>query len=309
MDTSRRLLPPIAALAAFDVAARTGGFGRAAAALSLTQGAVSRQIATLESWLGVSLFERVGRGVVLTSTGEDYAREVSKALEAIRSATASVMARTDAGATVEIAVLPTFGMRWLAPRLPDLMSREPGLVVNFSARLSPFEFRAERFDGAIHYGEASWPGAVVERLVGEEMIPVGSPALAARVAAGEDIQDLPLLGLASRPYAWNRWFAAAGQQPRPRLSRPAVFDQFMMMAQAAAAGAGAALAPRFLIEPEMAAGALARLSDVSLKTQEAYYLVYPSERLDRPAFRAFRDWLIETAAVWEAGEAATVDGR
>jgi len=150
-DVARRLLPPMAALHSFAAAARHGHFSRAGAEVGLTQSAVSRQIALLEDWLGVQLFERNGRRVALTADGAAYMEAIGPALQRIRQATAQMIDRTERGA-ITIATLPSFGMRWLAPRLPGLTAQQADLVVNFAARSDLFEFASTAFDAAIHFG-------------------------------------------------------------------------------------------------------------------------------------------------------------
>ena len=297
---TRRLLPPIGALASFVAAARHGSFSRAGEKTGLTQSAVSRQIAVLEDWLQVSLFVRRGRRVELSGQGEAYGRAVEPALERIRSASASLLERRAEG-ELNIATLPGFGMRWLAPRLRQLSERHPGVVVNFAARSFPFGFADEPFDAAIHFGLPDWPNGAHDRLFSEETIPVCSSAVLERrpVAQAEDLLDWPLLVQSSRRDAWARWFALAGvetQAPAPSAS----FDHFLMLAQAAASGAGAALVPRFLIEEELAGGQLVSPLPISMSGQEAYYLVLPEGRQTTRPLADFREWLIGEARTFEA---------
>ena len=295
-DFARRLLPPMAALHSFAAAARHGHFSRAGAEVGLTQSAVSRQVALLEDWLGMPLFERTGRRVALTADGAAYMDAIGPALQRIREATAQMIDRTERGA-ITIATLPSFGMRWLAPRLPGLTAHQADLVVNFAARSDIFAFAASSFDAAIHFGLPDWPGVTHDLLFRERALPVAAPSLRDRLGGeGDDaaLLDLPLLHLTTRPQAWQRWFAAAGVDAPPITPEPS-FEHFLMLTQAAAAGAGAALVPTFLIEPELASGALVPLSDRTVSAQEAYYLVYPPERLANRRFRAFRDWLLAEA--------------
>lgn len=295
-DIARRLLPPTAALHSFAAAARHGHFSRAGAEVGLTQSAVSRQIALLEDWLGVKLFERNGRRVTLTADGAAYMEAIGPALQRIRQATAQMIDRTERGA-ITIATLPSFGMRWLAPRLPGLTARQADLVVNFAARSDMFDFATSTFDAAIHFGRPDWPGAAHDLLFRELSLPVAAPALRDRIAdrGPEALLDLPLLHLTTRPHAWQRWFAAAGVDAPPLAPEPS-FEHFLMLAQAAAAGAGAALVPTFLIGPELQSGALVHLSDLPMSDDGAYYLVYPPERLANRRFRGFRDWLLSECA-------------
>lgn len=287
-DNDRRLLPPMASLHAFLAAARAGSFSRAASEIGLTQGAVSRQVAQLEQWLGRTVFDRHGRRVALNASGRAYADAIAPALMAIRRATRDVRANDDRR-VVELAVLPGFGMRWLAPRLPRLSARHPDLVVNLTARSDEFDFAQEPFDAAIHFGRAEWPGATLELLFREASMPVVGPSLAAGLRAPADLLAMPLFTLRTRPDAWQRWFALAGVTPAAIRSAGS-FSQFLMLAQAVGAGAGAGLVPRFLIEPELAAGTLVAPFDLALDGDDAYYLARPIGR-QTSAVDDFAAWL------------------
>lgn len=288
--------PSMIALRCFVAAAKTGNFTRAAAELNLTQSAVSRQIAKLEAALGVRLFTRAGPYLQLTARGRAYADAVGGPLAAIVAASARFRSELDVG-VITLATLPTFGMRWLAPRLTRLTRAFPELVVNLFARSDEFEFAAEIYDAAIHFGQPNWPGARCEHLFGELCVPVVSPALVA--GQGSDLTpqwlaQIPLLTLANRPHAWNHWAAQAGISLAS--GKPAArYEHFAMLAQAASAGAGAALLPVYLIEDELRDGRLIAVSEHTLASEGAYFLVYPEEKLEKSAFRKFRDWLLTEA--------------
>lgn len=298
-DNQRKLLPPIGALASFVAAARHHSFSRAGDEVGLTQSAVSRQIAILEDWLQVALFKRNGRRVELSAEGRTFAEAIAPALDQIRSATLSFLERRSPG-ELNIATLPSFGMRWLAPRLRQLTSRHPDIVVNFAARSFPFDFAKEQFDAAIHFGLPDWPEGELDRLFREETVAVCAPsALAAKpIAEPGDVLGWPLLVQSSRRDAWTDWLTAAGVHgsvPSPSAS----FEHFLMLAQAAAAGTGIALIPRFLIETELADGQLVAPLPISIRGEGAYYLVLPSGRQMSTALSSFRTWLLEEAASFE----------
>jgi len=282
----------MSALHSFIAAAQYESFSKAALDVGLTQSAVSRQIALLEDWMQVKLFRREGRCVFLTAEGRDYADSIEAGLGHIRRATAHLIARRSSN-ELSIATLPSFGMRWLAPRLPSLTQVHPELVINFAARAYEFDLVRDGFDAAIHFGQPTWPGMVHDLLFPEVAIPVAAPALIAlySLQSADDLARVPLLSLTLRPTSWTAWFrqhATAVISPSPA----ATFEQFLMLAQAAVAGTGAALLPSYLIEPELRDGTLVTLFDMPLPTDGAYYLVYPEDHLRMPSFRIFRDWIL-----------------
>jgi LysR family transcriptional regulator, glycine cleavage system transcriptional activator len=296
MQNPRRFLPSISLLQAFDAAARTGSITAAARELSLTQSAVSRQIMALEQQLGATLFHRERQTIRLTLGGDAYAREIRDALRKIGTASLNLRANP-LGGTLNLAILPTFGTRWLAPRLPEFLSKNPGITLNLMTRLSRFDFRLEPLDAAIHFGAAEWPGAELALLRSETVVPACSPEVRARFAfaGAADVRNAPLLHLTTRPDAWERWLAHYGAAAEG--VRGMLFDQFAMLAQAAIAGLGVALLPAFLIEQELASGQLVPAVDLPLRSAESYYLVWPGDRDRHPPLLAFRDWILaETAA-------------
>ncbi|MCV3767066.1 LysR family transcriptional regulator [Rhizobium sp. TRM95796] len=297
--TQRRLLPSTAALAAFDCVARLGSFSAAADELSLTQGAISRQIAILEEQLGVRLFHRNGRGVVLTETGKTYAEGVAEVVRKIRLLSLEAMSNS-AGNRLSLAILPTFGTRWLMPRIPDFVAKNPKIIINFATRIRRFDFDAEEIDAAIHIGQPDWPGADCQFLMHEDVIPVASPDFLARnpVVRPEDMINLPRVEMASRPGAWEHWFGSLGVDIKS--SGGMRFEQFSNVAQACIAGLGVALMPVFLIEAELASGQLVTAYDHRVRSQSAYYLVRPLAKVSYPPVKAFSDWLIGQVRTFEA---------
>lgn len=295
MRSPRRFLPSLSLLAAFEATARLGSVTAAARELNLTQSAVSRQIAALEAQLEVELFHRERQTVRLNAGGEAYAREVREALKIISSASLALRANPHGG-TLKLAILPTFGTRWLAPRLPAFLRAHSGIQVNLITRIGVFDFRSEGLDAAIHFGRPDWPRAESELLRPEVVIPACAPALKAEYGfdSATAIRQAPLLHLTSRPDAWERWLEAQGA-PAENV-HGMLFDQFATLAQVARSGLGIALLPQFLAEEEFAAGALVPAIDAPMQTDEAYYLVWPSERGNHPPLTAFRAWLLNETA-------------
>ncbi|QIE44499.1 LysR family transcriptional regulator [Pseudohalocynthiibacter aestuariivivens] len=290
MPLPRRFLPSIASLRAIEALDRLGSATAAADALSLSQSAVSRQLQTLEEQLGVSLIRREGRGMTLSSEGVAYAGEIRNALGQIAQASMKA-ALNPAGGSLNLAILPTFGMRWLVPRLPDFARAHPEVTINLSTRFRAFNFAAEGFDAAIHFGQPDWPGTDGIRLRPEAVIAVCAPGLLAEhpPRTAQDLLSLPLLHIETRPEAWPAWFAAHGVE----VTRAAgtVHDQFATITQAALHGLGVALLPDYLAEQELAAGRLVAAWGGATASPGAYWLVWPEARAQDAALAKFRDWI------------------
>ncbi|UZM13228.1 LysR family transcriptional regulator [Pseudomonas kielensis] len=291
----RRKIPSTAALISFEAAARHESFTKAALELSLTQGAICRQIASLEEFLSVELFRRSRRGVKLTEAGLSYSRRVATQLDAVERDTLSVMGQQGAN-VIELAVVPTFGTQWLLPRLKDFQEQHPEVTVNLTNRTRPFLFADTDFDAAIYFGDADWSGTESHRLMGENPMPVCSPTLLGRFTqlSAEQIADFPLLQQTTRPYAWRQWFNSRNLNIPRDMTGPR-YELFSMLAQAAMHDMGIALIPPFLIQRELAEKRLVIANPQALSSIKAYYLMIPDRKVESASLRAFRDWLIHQA--------------
>ena len=277
-------------LCAFEAAARTGSVSAAARELSLTQSAVSRQIRGLEAQLAAQLFVRERQTIRLTLAGHSYARDIRDALRRIGMATLNFRANPPGG-TLNLAVLPAFGARWLAPRLPGFVKAHPDVILNLVSHQGEPDFRAEPLDAAICLDVPAIAGLESIRLLDETVLPLCSPAarrgLAFRTAA--DARQIPFLTLISRPDAWERWLMAHGADPDGVYGM--MFDQFTALIEAAAAGLGMALLPTLLVEKELATGQLVPVMDRPV-AGASYHLVSPAERQSYPPLQRFREWLV-----------------
>ncbi|SCY59001.1 LysR family transcriptional regulator [Pseudomonas sp. NFACC37-1] len=291
----RRKIPSTAALVSFEAAARHESFTKAAQELSLTQSAICRQIASLEDFLSVELFRRSRRGVKLTEAGLSYSRRVATQLDAVERDTLSVMGHTGAN-VIELAVVPTFGTQWLLPRLKDFQQQHPEVTVNLTNRTRPFLFADTEFDAAIYFGDADWSGTESHKLMGENPMPVCSPALldGRKGLTPEEVAELPLLQQTTRPYAWRQWFNAQSLNIARDLTGPR-YELFSMLAQAAMHDMGIALIPPFLIQRELAEKRLVVANRNALSSIKAYYLMIPERKAESASLRAFRDWLVKKA--------------
>ncbi|WP_116473254.1 transcriptional regulator GcvA [Zobellella maritima] len=271
-----RYLPSISAMQCFEASARHLSFTRAADELSLTQSAVSKQVAQLESFLNRKLFRRVRRSLCLTPEGAIYIGEVRKILAQLEMSSQYIMSYNSHQDLLKIATLPTFGTRWLAPRLARFLNRYPHISLDCCDRVDAFDLDKESIDIAFFYGHGSWPGLECHRLFDEEVVPACSPALLAT-----DQPDSPLeltrhrlLHLSTRPQAWHDWFASQDLTTEHSYQGNR-FETFHMLIRAIIAGCGIALIPRFLIAEELNSGELVVPWPHALISANAYYLVYP----------------------------------
>jgi len=300
--TTRRILPSLTALQFFDASVRHMSFTRAARELNVTQSAVSRQIRQLEDFVGRPLFRRLKQRLVLTEPGEAYSIAVRDLLDNAEAATLQLMAY-GGGGVLTVALLPTFGSRWLIPRIADFTVRHPDIQLDLVTQVKPFDFSGSHIDVAIHFGSEVWPGAVCHRLMGEVVVPVAAPSLLAgprKLARPEDVERFTLLQHVTRPQAWQEWLRACGVENLDGRAGPR-FEQFHMVIQAAIAGVGLALLPQFLIQDELASGRLVVAIDRPVTSEYAYYLVYPERKADIPRVAVFRDWLLGQCAT-QGGE-------
>lgn len=294
MLVSRRYLPSMPSLLALEAVDRLGSASAAAEELNLTQGAVSRQLQVLEGQLGVALFIRDKHRLRLTQGARDYCREVRRMLQGVGQATLTLRANPGGGA-LNLAILPAFGMHWLAPRLARFAAQHPEVTVNLSTRLKPFDFNATQFDAAIHYGRQDWPGVDYLPLMTEEILAVAAPSLMSQpLTEAAEILAHPLLQLESRTGDWGRWLAHHG---KPGLRPPAMlFDQYATMMQGAIHGMGLALLPTFLIQRELEAGRLVPVFGPAIPAAGSYHLVWPKEIAARAPLASFRRWLMQEIA-------------
>lgn len=300
-----RALPTTAALQAFESAAYHGSVTAAARELSLTQGAISRQIQALEQHLGAELFRRERQRIRLTAVGERYLQHVRSAFDRLEAAALELRTLRRGGGVLQLAILPTYGTRWLIPRFPGFVAAHPDVQVHFTTRLVPFDFGGEDLDAAIHHGDAHWPGARLDKLMDEDVVLVCSPAYRDRLALREpaDLRRATLLQMATRPHAFDEWLkqkGAAGVDGR----RGPRFEHHQMVLQAAIAGLGVAVVPTFVCDGELASGAVVEaIADSRLATGKGYYLARPEGRAELPALTAFRRWLLAAH-----GQPAPADG-
>ena len=292
-------LPSLNALRAFAVAGQRLSFTKAADELNVTQAAVSHQIKSLEDHLGVRLFKRLNRALVLTDAGRTYLTHVSEAFDILTSATER-MAEKDVDRLLTVSTLPSFAARWLVPRIGQFREHYPHIRLRIDPDSQITDFTREDVDVAIRYGNGRYPGLETRWLMTEDIFPVCSPALlngGLPLKSATDLKHHTLLH--DDGYLdWRTWLLAAGAEDVDP-TRGTIFTDASMLLTAAAAGQGIALARQVLAADELKAGRLVRPFDLRLPVEFAYYLVYPKETAADPNVVAFARWLTEAVALDE----------
>jgi LysR family transcriptional regulator, glycine cleavage system transcriptional activator len=290
-----RRLPPLNGLKAFEAAARSESFTRAAEELNVTQGAISHQVKALEDTLGLKLFHRERQRLILTEAGRDYLSIVRNALDQIAVGTERLLQRQESGA-LTVSTSPDFAAKWLVNRLSRFAEKCPHVDLRVSATTHYVDFARDDVDVAIRHGDGHWPGLDVVRLYSERLFPVCSPKLVAgrnRIAKVADLLKFPLLRLEDAKN-WTRLFEAAGVKatigPGPVLNRAS------MLIDAAIDGQGIALARTALAAWDLINGRLVRPVDVSLKMANTYWIVCPKAVSNVPKVATFRNWIFAEAA-------------
>ena len=292
-------MPSLTALSVFEAAARHGSLKAATLELNVTSGAISRQIKGLEEELGVPVFVRNGRGVVLTPAGEELYATNAASISRIADVSRGIK-RLDRSRNVTIATTDTTASMWLVPQMPEFWNRHPDIMIDHLLAENNRNFRPEEVDLRIRHGMGGWMNDEMEPLFGDWLYPVCSPAFAARHkdAVIADLPDLPLLDINWVAPDWVTWDEAllqGGVATRPRYSRQ--FGKFSLAIQAAAAGQGVAIAWHRMITPMLERGELVRLTDLIFPSPGTYYLSWNRARPPSPAAQLLRQWIHELAAI------------
>ncbi|WP_236037211.1 transcriptional regulator GcvA [Marinomonas vulgaris] len=287
-------LPPLNSLKCFESAARHGSFNKAAKELSVTPSAISHQIKGLESFLGLELFRRTKRKVILTEAGESYLKPIKSIFEQLETATAELKSQQKSG-SLRLAVAPAFLTRWLMPRMERFQDRYPDIQIEISALTGLVDFAANDIDMAVYFGNGDWDDVEAYYLRTARLAPVCHPRLIKPeqpINKPEDMRFYPLLHVTKRKDEWHDWLQQHDLDPS-LFRRGLMFSSGSLTAGAAAQGLGISLTDPELIMPEMEAGTLKVLFDEHLITNRSFYLVYEKRRSVTSAMLAFKEWIIE----------------
>lgn len=293
----KKLLPPTHLLRAFLGVAEFGSVARAAEALHLTPGAVSKQIAELESWLAVPLFDRVRKKLVMTAHAKTYRDALQPAIGELESATLAVMRSRDGSSVIYLGYPPTVGERWLEPLLPDFTDSHPGIELRAMTFLPyPTNLPAAQLDAFVSYGPSEQPDMQSDYLLGGEIVLIAPPRelLKHPLSTPADLRHHDLVHHEAQPDAWPQWCRMhrvthidARKGPQLTLAHSII--------SAVGAGVGVALMPLFLVTRELAEGRLTAPFPPTRHERVGYYLCYPARMARNPAFGALRAWLLERA--------------
>ena len=294
-----RRLPPLNALRAFEAAARHLSFTKAAEELFVTQAAISHQVKALEGALGMPLFRRFNRRLMLTDAGQAYLPPLRDALDQIAAATDRLCTAEETGA-LKISVLPSFAAKWLLPRLSRFREAHPEIDVLVHASTDLADFARDGFDLAIRYGYGSYPGLVVTPFMEDEVFPVCSPRLLKEgppLKQPADLKNHTLLHdptTANESKDWQSWLRFAGVSGVDTSRGPGFTDASMVL-QAAIDGQGVALGRSALTGNDLEAGRLVQPFGPAIPSDFRYFIVTLPAAADRPKVRAFSDWLLSEA--------------
>jgi LysR family transcriptional regulator, glycine cleavage system transcriptional activator len=310
----KRRLPPLNTLRGFEAAGRHLSFTKAAEELFVTQGAISRQVQDLETYLGHKIFLRLTRQIVLTAEGEQFYRAVQRMLDDLELASNSLVQRSEKK-TLTISVLPTIAAFWLMPKLHLLASIHPDIEVRVISSIEPADLLLHDADIAIRVGRlpgrrydrlqprieiemlSNWNGVHADELFADRLLPVCVPDLLnGKAISLSELPNYPLIHTTTRRYAWRDWFRAQDFSWNTDPSAGLQFGHFFMALDAARKGKGIALVPDILLSNDDGAKGLCvpLMSDVNSAGE--YYLLIHESRLDDPQVQKFRTWILTEAA-------------
>lgn len=291
---SRPPLSSLNLLRAFESAARLGSFKAAGEELCVTASAVSQQVKSLESQLGIALFDRQPRALLLTEAGRRYAAEIRPHLVALDDV--SLRFRATHPRTLRVTMMPPLAARVVFPRLAAFRAAHPDIELHIDTRLEEVDLLQRQVDLAVRSGVPPWPGCAHEKLADLYVQAVCPPAIAAQSGLADDplkLVDAPLVHMTSRPDSWPRLFAQLGL-PAPR-GQAWYVDDYPAAIEAATT-LGVALAVMPLEKPLLASGRVVAIGPELGPLPEAMYAVMPAGREDAPAIRALLDWLRQQIA-------------
>lgn len=285
----RRSLPSLSALESFEAVARLSSVTRAADELGRTQSAVSRQIANLEQFARRPLFTRDRKRLTVNEAGHMFQEALTRILNELESEVGRLVTYGTDDRLLRVGVLPTFGSRWLVPRMGEFAIQHEGVAISLVTGLTAFNLDLAGLDVAIQHGDGNWPNVQSYKLLGEEIVAVAAPHA---VRDGAGIGEYEWLQMTTRPWMWSEWLEARHDVDASSLRAGSKFENFNMVIEAAARGIGVAVLPTFYIRDELASGRLVTPFGPPIPSGRGYYFVQPAGQKQPAKVEAFRKWLL-----------------
>ena len=288
-----RKMPPLNAVRAFEAAARHISFSKAAKELFVTHGAISKQVAQLEDWLGTRLFHRAHSQLSLTEAGHALLEQVAPALDRIALAAEQVIQQSSTQ-VLRINAPPTFTMRWLIPRLSSFQRSHPGAELKLTTSTHPIRFEDQAYDMAIRGSIRPFSGMVSQAFMEEDILPICHPDLLekGRLREPSDLAKHTLISYDTEPVSWRDWLSANGlSEVVARKNLP--FEQMYFALQAAAEGLGIVLVPLFLVADDVIAGRLCAPFGMGLTHQRQYFICSAKGAESEGIGAEFVQWLVK----------------
>ncbi len=289
----KRRLPSLTALECFEAVMRSGHVTRAAEGLNLSQSAVSRQIKNLEDFVRQPLFRRERKRLIPTKAAHQFAEAVGPLLAELEVETLKMITWGAYDKVLTLGLLPTFGSRWLIPRLSGFTAAHPDIQINIVTGLTHEDFVGAGTDVAVQYGDGNWPGFEAHLLQRETIVAVVSADLA-QGNSNPSVEDFDRLTMRTRPTAWAEWQGTSDDGTSSQATGTR-FENFTMMIEAVRAGLGVAILPEMYVREDLDGGKLLAPFGPPVRSQGAYYLTYPDHLSSSEKVVAFRNWLINDA--------------
>ncbi len=286
-------LPPLNSIKAFAVAAKHESFTKAATELNVTQGAVSRQIAVLEDYLGINLFKRKHQSILLTKPAKEYLKSIDLALKIIEESSVK-LAKKSSKEVINIEVLPSLSSNWLIPKLKNFKEQNSGYKINLFIADVDAEFNnLKDLDFSFRLAKKNrWKSFVVKTLIKEELVCVCSPNLIkSTLKKAEELLHYNLLLHGSRPNCWYEFFKSNSIK-KVEIDFKDGYQHFFMLINAAKNQSGIALVPKFLVEDELQSGQLKLAFSKGFKSGYNYYLITPKQKSHLIKTKDFSDWIM-----------------
>ena len=288
-----RRLPPLNSLKSFEAAGRLLSFTRAAQELNVTQAAVSHQIKVIEEYLGMALFVRTPRKLVLTEQGKALLPDVIEAFDKVSNAIGAIK-QEPSSKMISVRLAPSFAAKWLSPRLKYFWLQYPEIDLCLYHAHPAVDFDREEIDIAVTYGKGDWSGVVVDPILSLDFFPVCTPTFMTNDKPLSDIDNLRYYSLLhdANYECWADWLNLANIDGI-NASKGTIIDDTNVLIQAAVDGQGVALGSTTFVQDLLDSGKLIKPFDITLVNEFAYYIVCPEAHLKNPSVQAFKNWLLE----------------